>query len=125
MIFFIPGTSHILAKVCLSWKIKNNLLVLGCKTDNLDYSITFFDPLENEKAYCLPHKCYSYIDAAISQNITTNETFLSLPLGVDAKKFNGWWNCRYGNSNGIAMVEITLSKFSFVEKKGNYIFSLI
>lgn len=110
-----------MAKVCLTWKIKSNLLVLGCKTDNLDYSITFFDPVEMEKAYCLPHTCHSYIDAVISQNFTSNETFLSIPLGVDAEKFNGWWNCRYGSSNGKAMVEITLSQFSFVEKKGKYI----
>lgn len=111
------GALYIPAKVCLTWKIKNDLLVLGCKTDNFDYSITFFDPVGNEKAVCLPQTCHSYINATIFQNITTNETFLSIPLEADAEKFNGWWNCRYGNRNGKAMVEITLSKFSFDEKK--------
>ncbi|CAC5362554.1 unnamed protein product [Mytilus coruscus] len=111
------GTSYIPGKVCLTWKIKSDRLVLECKTDDFDFLITFFDPVENEKAYCLPHTCHSYIEAAIFQNITTNETILSIPLGADAEKFNGWWDCRYGSSNGKAMVEITLSKFSFVEKK--------
>lgn len=87
----------------------------------MDFAITFLDPVENEKAYCLPHICHSLINATISQNITTNETFLSIPLGIDAEKFNGWWNCRYGSRNGKAKVEITLSKLSLVEKKGNYI----
>lgn len=57
------------------------------------------------------------------QNISTQETYLTIPLGADAEKFNGWWVCKYGNTNGKSMVEITLStRYTIVGKEGKMYF---
>lgn len=59
----------------------------------------------------------------LSQNITAQETYLTIPLGADADKFNGWWVCSFGKTNGKANVEITLStKFTVVGKEGKTFF---
>lgn len=108
--------------MCLTWKIKSGILILRCKTENFDYVVSFFDPADMEQAFCL-HQCHSVTDGlTISHNLTTYETFLAIPLGADAEKFNGWWNCRHGTNKDEAKVEITLStKFSVIGKKGNCI----
>lgn len=109
------------AEVCLTWKIKSDDLELRCKTENFRYSITFYDPVGNERAFCTPNSCIPLMNRTyLSQNITTQETYLTIPLGADAEKFNGWWVCTYGNTNGKAKVEITLStNFTIVRKEDN------
>lgn len=112
----IGATSTSPGKVCLTWKIKmERRLILRCKTENFHYSISFYDPVGNETAFCTPKTCQPLMKmTSLYQNKTTNETFLTIPLGKDAEKFNGWWVCRYGRNNGKAKVEITLStKFTF------------
>lgn len=102
--------------ICLTWKVLGNRLVLICKVNAWNLPITFFNPLKNETGFCTPHipKCHTLDpDTVISKNTTSQEIVLTVPLD---RPHNGWWTCKYGANNEIALTEVTLNNNSLNDK---------
>lgn len=52
----------------------------------------------------------------MSKNTTSQEIVLTVPLDIP---HNGWWTCRYGANNEIALTEVTLHNNSLNKNKDN------
>lgn len=103
---FIPASVSCGDHVCLSWKIRNGNLTITCKTNKLLFTVSFYHPLEEEQAFCTLTTCHTSLsNSSISQNKTTRETLLTIPMDT---QYDGWWSCKYGATNGEADVEVTL-----------------
>lgn len=102
--------------MCLTWKVKNNSLILTCKIPNLKFSVYLLDPLNNEQGYCftpIPHiNCYSHFqNVSIFQSTETNETVFIL-TGKINQRLNGNWTCEHGTRIESRTVEVTLLKLT-------------
>lgn len=105
--------------MCLTWKVKNNSLILTCKIPNLKFSVYLYDPWNNEQGYCFTPiptiKCHPHFqNVSIYQNRETNETVFTLTGNIN-QRLNGNWTCKHGTRIDSRTVEVTLSQLT--EKK--------
>lgn len=95
--------------VSLSWKFKNNDLLLTCKVESLRFPVTFIGPSNVECAFCLPPShCQSLYEHVSIQRESERSVILKVNRNTH---LDGWWTCQYGESICNASVEVTINSF--------------
>ncbi|CAC5358502.1 unnamed protein product [Mytilus coruscus] len=103
----------------MTYTIGEDYLRLSCKVDNLEFKVLFSDPRNNEQAFCLLSYptvlCHHhYSNSSINQNLSTNETVLTIRGTINAN-VNGEWLCRHGNRFERATVDVKFDAISDVK----------
>lgn len=100
LLLFITESSCII-RLFFTWKIRNNILSLTCKVDQLVYDVIIYDANNKEQAACLfpseDHECFTYLpNAHTYQNLKTNTTTLTIHIDEMDSSLNGNWTCLHG-----------------------------
>lgn len=106
------GISSCNINICLAWSVNEKILTLICKVDKLHHKVRFFNQYHKTQGYCLqpfpaPHCFAFYRNSSISQNVSTNETYLTVK-GVINNNINGQWSCLHGTNLDAAIVNVTV-----------------
>lgn len=100
--------------MCLRWTLRQDILQIICKVDELQLPVYIHNNFGMEIARCsipfpFPLCTAVYNNTIVQQNIITNETIVGVRGTID-RSINGNWSCRhgYGRNKYEAYIEINV-----------------
>lgn len=86
--------------MCLQWTVRQDILQIICKVDELQLPVYIHNNFGMEVARCstpfpYPLCTAAYNNTTVQQNIITNETIVLIRGKID-QSINGNWSCRHG-----------------------------
>lgn len=97
-------------RMCLTWSVDTDKLVLVCRVNSLIYKVHFFNPFGKEIGYCLapiPHP-HCFPNGSLTQDIRTNTTKLIM-MGHFDNSMEGEWKCLHGTNIDKATINVTVA----------------
>lgn len=104
----ISGITACNIKMCLTWSVDTDKLVLVCRVNSLIYKVHFFNPIGKEIGYCLapiPHP-HCFPNGSLTQDTGTNTTKLIM-MGHFDNTIAGEWKCLHGTNIDKATINVT------------------